>query len=63
MSFNKKYLPELPELIKIRENYSSDAEFLENYLRKVDALVGPQESFEYLEKIKERVENEKSVGK
>ena len=63
MSFNKKYLPELSELIKIRENYSSDAEFLENYLRKVDALMGPQESFEYLEKIKERVENEKSVGK
>jgi hypothetical protein len=62
MSFNKKYLPELPELVKIRESYSSDQEFLENYLRKVDALMGSQESFEYLDKIKQRVKNEQELG-
>jgi len=46
MSFNKKYLPELPELIKVRETYSSDEEFLDLYFRKVDAILGSQESFD-----------------
>jgi hypothetical protein len=64
MSFNKKYLPDLPDLIKIRESYSSDEEFLDSYLRKVDAIMGSQESFRYLEEIKKRVEeNEQSMGK
>ena len=64
MSFNKKYLPELPALIKIRESYSSDEEFLDSYLRKVDAIMGSQESFRYLEEIKKRVkDNEQSMGK
>jgi hypothetical protein len=64
MSFNKKYLPELPALIKIRESYSSDEEFLDSYLRKVDAIMGSPESFRYLEEIKKRVEeNEQGMGK
>jgi hypothetical protein len=64
MSFNKKYLPDLPVLIKIRESYSSDEEFLDSYLRKVDAIMGSQESFRYLEEIKKRVEeNEQGMGK
>jgi hypothetical protein len=64
MSFNKKYLPDLPDLIKIRESYSSDEEFLDSYLRKVDAIMGSQESFRYLEEIKKRVkDNEQSMGK
>jgi hypothetical protein len=63
MSFNKKYLPDLPALIKIRESYSSDEEFLDSYLRKVDAVMGSQESFQYLDEIKKRVkENEQRVG-
>ena len=64
MSFNKKYLPDLSDLIKIRESYSSDEEFLDSYLRKVDAIMGSQESFRYLEEIKKRVkDNEQSMGK
>jgi hypothetical protein len=64
MSFNKKYLPDLPDLIKIRESYSSDEEFLDSYLRKVDAIMGSQESFLYLEEIKKRVkDNEQRMGK
>jgi hypothetical protein len=64
MSFNKKYLPELPALIKIRESYSSDEEFLDSYLRKVDAIMGSPESFRYLEEIKKRVkDNEQGMGK
>jgi hypothetical protein len=64
MSFNKKYLPELPALIKVRESYSSDEEFLESYFRKVDAVFGSQESFEYIQKMREKVEeDEKRLGK
>ena len=64
MSFNKKYLPDLPDLIKIRESYFSDEEFLDSYLRKIDAIMGSQESFRYLEEIKKRVkENEQGMGK
>ena len=39
MSFNKKYLPDLPELIKVRETYSSDEKFLDIYFKKADAIV------------------------
>jgi hypothetical protein len=63
MSFNKKYLPDLPDLIKIREKYSSDQEFLDSYFRKVDSVMGPSDSFEYINKMKERLENEKRMGK
>ena len=64
MSFNKKYLPELPELIKVRESYSSDEEFLDRYFRKVDAILGSQESFEYIQKMRKKVEeNEQGLGK
>jgi hypothetical protein len=64
MSFNKKYLPELPALIKVRESYSSDEEFLEVYFRKVDAVFGSHESFEYIRKMREKVEeDEKRLGK
>jgi hypothetical protein len=64
MSFNKKYLPELPALIKVRESYSSDEEFLEVYFRKVDAVFGSQESFEYIRNMREKVEeDEKRLGK
>jgi hypothetical protein len=64
MSFNKKYLPELPELIKVRETYSSDEEFLDRYFRKVDAILGSQESFEYIQKMRKKVEeNEQGLGK
>lgn len=63
MSFNKKYLPDLPDLVKIRENYSTDEEFLDLYFRKVDAVVGPSDSFDYIKKMRERIENEqKTVG-
>jgi len=62
MSFNKKYLPELPVLMKIRERYSSDKDFLDSYLRKVDAIVGSNDSFEYLKKIKDKVENDRKLG-
>ena len=63
MSFNKKYLPELNDLIKIREKYSSDEEFLDEYFRKVDAVIGSTDSFNYIKDMRKKVEeNEKKMG-
>jgi hypothetical protein len=64
MSFNKKYLPDLSDLIKVRETYSSDEEFLDIYFRKTDAILGSRESFDYIHEMRKRVEkNEKKLGK
>lgn len=64
MSFNKKYLPELEKLVRIRESYSSDEEFLEEYFRKTDAVIGSPDSFEYIRQMRERIkQNEQGVGK
>lgn len=63
MSFNKKYLPDLDRLIKIREGYSSDEEFLDQYFRKVDAVIGPEDSFNYIKNLRKKVEeNGQKVG-
>lgn len=66
MSFNKRYLPELPDLIKRREKCESDEEFInfiDDYCRKADVLLGSSESFEYVKETRERIkENEKRLG-
>lgn len=63
MSFNIKHLPEVEILKKIRSQYSSDEEFLDQYLRKVDAIQGSQESFKFLDEIRKKVnENEQGLG-
>ena len=67
MSFNKKYLPELPNLIKMREKHISDEEFIlfiDDLNKKADALLGSQESFEYLREMREKIkDNEQGMGK
>jgi hypothetical protein len=64
MGFNTRRLPELKELIKIRENYNSDKEFLDFYVGKADAVIGPVDSSDYLEKLAKRVKkDEKRMGR
>ena len=67
MSFNKKYLPELPNLIKMREKHISDEEFIlfiDDLNKKADAILGSQESFEYLREMREKIkDNEQGLGK
>lgn len=64
MGFNTRYLPELEALIKIRENYNSDKEFLVSYVGKSDAVIGPIDSSEYLEKLAEKVkQDEERMGR
>jgi hypothetical protein len=60
MGFNTRRLPELKDLIKIRENYNSDKEFLEAYVGKSDAIIGPVDSSEYLEKLSKRVKKDEN---
>ena len=66
MSFNKRYLPELSDLVKIRERYSSDEEFInfiDDYYKKADALLGSSESFEYINEARKKIEeNEQRLG-
>jgi len=67
MSFNKRYLPEFPDLVKKRETCESDEEFIafiDNYLRKADVLMGSPESFKYISEIRKKIEeNEQGMGK
>ena len=64
MGFNTRRLPELKELIKIRENYNSDKEFLESYVGKADAVIGPVDSSNYLEKIAKKIKKDaKRMGR
>jgi hypothetical protein len=48
MGFNKRYLPPIDDLAKIRHSYPRDNEFLRCYFFKVDAFIGPKESIDYL---------------
>ena len=64
MGFNTRRLPELKDLIKIRENYNSDKEFLDSYVGKADAVIGPVDSSDYLEKLSKQVKkDEKRMGR
>jgi len=56
MSFNKRFLPELPELIKIHEKFGNDKEFVKHFMYKTDNLSGPSDSFAYFESIQIKVE-------
>jgi hypothetical protein len=64
VGFNTIHLPELKALIKIRENYNSDKEFLVSYVGKADAVMGPVDSSDYLEKLSKKVnQDEKRMGR
>lgn len=56
MSFNKRFLPELPELIKIHEKFGNDKEFVRHFTYKTDSLSGPSDSFAYFDSIQRKVE-------
>jgi len=55
MSFNKRIIPALSELIKMREQINNDADFLQRITGKGDCFIGPPESFSYLEEIRKEL--------
>lgn len=63
MGFNRRDLPDLNDLQKIRGRYTSDQEFLEKYLWKVDAISGPSESMNYIRELRKKVQDEQGMGK
>ena len=62
MGFNKRYIPSLDKLIEKREEYQSDKDFLKAVVGKSDALIGPQDSIEYLDSIYEKIKKEDEPG-
>ena len=50
MSINKIFLKELKEL---KKDYKKDPESFKNKIKKADALIGPNDSVLFAEKIKE----------
>lgn len=48
MGFNKRFLPEIEELEKIRESMGSDSKFVYFFLHKPDLVIGSDASFQYL---------------
>jgi len=55
MGFNKKYLPELDQLQKIRKETGDDLKFLTTYLYLPDAIFGPQSSLDFLKKVEKNL--------
>ena len=51
MSFNKRIVPSLDVLMKMRDETNDDDVFLKNVLGKGDCFIGPAESFNYLDEI------------
>lgn len=58
MGFNKKYLPELDELVDFLHTNGSYA-FYNRFVKKVDAFIGPSGSVEFIDKFMEKYNTEK----
>jgi hypothetical protein len=57
MSFNRRILPEVEKLVKLREKAQNDEEFIKSLYRGADALQGSTESFNYVAQVKYEIEN------
>ncbi len=57
MGFNKKYLPQVADLTKIREQMANDERFLDIYFYKPDAIIGSTESVQYLDELSKKIQN------
>jgi hypothetical protein len=62
MGFNKKFLPEVEDLKKMREKYADDKEFLLRIFSNADAFLGSVESYNYLEKIQKKLQKDSSIA-
>jgi|688.fasta_scaffold1098881_2 hypothetical protein len=56
MSFNRRILPEVEKLVKMREKAQNDEEFIKSLYRGADALQGSTESFNYVAQVKYEIE-------
>ena len=57
MSFNKRILPDLDNLMKIREEIGNDRQFIKQIIGKSDCLMGSRESLNFIEEIEKSLED------
>jgi hypothetical protein len=55
MSFNKRILPPVEDLVKIMADSKDDKEFIDRAVGKSDCIMGSQESMEMVRYIQERI--------
>jgi hypothetical protein len=55
MSFHKRHIPEIKDLMRIYEECADDKTFLDKVIGKADAVTGSLESMDFIEKIEEKV--------
>jgi len=58
MSFNRRFLPQLSELVELHESLGSDSEFIKRVVGKSDVIMGPSDSMAFVSEIRKKV-NEK----
>lgn len=59
MGFNKRYIPDLPELENLRSKFSCDEDFLKKIIGKSEALIGPSDSMRYIETMEDSIKQKK----
>lgn len=62
MGFNKRYLPEVDDLKRIREKMNNDKEFLNVYLYRPDAIFGSTGSIDYVKEVEFFYEKQKEIN-
>ena len=55
MSFNKRILPPVEDLVKIMADSKDDKDFIDRVVGKSDCIMGSQESMEMVRYIQERI--------
>ncbi len=55
MGFNKRYLPDLELLQKIRKETGDDLSFLTTYLYRPDGIIGSQGALDFLKNVEEEL--------
>ena len=63
MGFNRRILPDVKTMEKIKGSFSNDQEFLKHIYGKSDALEGSSESFEFIKNIENKITSEKINNK
>ncbi len=59
MGFNRRILPDVKVMEKIKESFPDDREFLKHIYGKADSVEGSHESFEFINAIRNKIHEEK----
>lgn len=59
MSFNRRILPNLEELVELRKSFESDSEFIKRIIGKSDVVMGPSDSMAFISEIRKQIDGKK----